>query len=123
MAPLADGRAESPPESVLRLRWIEVLVFRPTPQFEVWDGGQFLARLDLASEELRWAAEYDGDEWHSSPEQRTHDRARRELCEQRANWLITPFRKENLFGRHQNAERLLRVGAADARSRFGIRLP
>jgi len=123
MAPLADGRAESPPESVLRLRWIEVLVFRPTPQFEVWDGGQFLARLDLASEELRWAAEYDGDEWHSSPEQRTHDRVRRELCEQRANWLITPFRRENLFGRHQNAERLLRVGASDARSRFGIRLP
>ena len=110
-----DGTARGRPSGiaprvVLRLRWIEVLVFRPTPQFEVWDGGEFLARLDLASEELRWAAEYDGDEWHSSPEQRTHDRARRELCEQRANWLITPFRKENLFGRHQNAERLLRVG-------------
>lgn len=123
MVPLADRRAESPPESVLRLRWIEALLFAPIPQFEVWDGGEFLARLDLASEELRWAAEYDGDEWHSSPEQRAHDRARRELCEQRADWLIKPFQKENLFGRHQNAERLLRVGAAEARARFGIRLP
>lgn len=123
MVPLADGRAESPPETVLRLRWIEVLVFVPIPQLEVWHGGEFLARLDLACEELRWGAEYDGAEWHSTPEQLVHDRERRALCERRADWLITPFRKENLFGPKQNAEQLLRVGAAEARSRFGIRLP
>ncbi len=123
IAPLADGRAESPPESVLRLRWIETLQFAPIPQFEVWQDHTFLARLDLASEELRWGAEYDGAEWHSSPDQQAHDRERRQQCEQRARWLITPFRKENLFGPHQDAERLLRVGAAEARARFGIRLP
>lgn len=123
MALLADGRAESPPESVLRLRWLETLLFEPIPQFEVWVGDEFLARLDLASEDLRWGAEYDGAEWHSSPEQLAHDRARREVCEQRASWLVTPFRKENLFGPTQDAERLLRVGAAEARARFGIRLP
>ena len=123
MVPIADGRAESPPESVLRLRWIEVLVFEPIPQFEVWAGGEFLARLDLAREELQWGAEYDGDEWHSTPEQLAHDRARRTLCKERADWLITPFRKENLFGPTQDAGRLLRVGADEARSRFGIRLP
>ncbi len=123
MVVVTDGRAESPPESVLRLRWIEVLVFAPTPQLEVWDAGDFLARLDLANEEWRYGAEYDGVEWHSSPEQQVHDRERRGLCEQRADWLITPFEKENLFGPTQNAERLLLTGAADARRKFGIRLP
>lgn len=123
MAPLTDGRAESPPESVLRLRWIEALSFAPCPQFEVWEGGDFLARLDLANDELRYGAEYDGAEWHSSVEQRDHDRARRALCAQRAGWLITPFVKENLFGPHQNAEHLLRQGVADARRNHGLRLP
>lgn len=123
MAPLADGRAESPPESVLRLRWLDCLVFAPTPQVEVWDAGEFLARLDLANEEWRFGAEYDGIEWHGSPEQQAHDRERRELCEQRADWLIKPFTKENLFGPRQDAERLLVAGAAEARSKYGIRLP
>ena len=123
MAPLADGRAESPPESVLRLRWIECLAFTPTPQLEVWEAGEFLARLDLANEDWRFAAEYDGAEWHESPDQQSHDRERRELCERRADWLIKPFSKENLFGPSQDAERLLMAGATEARSKYGIRLP
>ncbi len=122
MAPLADGRAESPPESVLRLRWIETLSVAPTPQLEVWVSGEFLARLDIGNEDWRFGAEYDGAEWHSSPEQQEHDRKRRGLCEQRADWLIKPFTKQNLFGPKQDAERLLIVGAADARRKFGIRL-
>ncbi len=123
MVPLTDGRAESPPESVLRLRWIEVLMFLPTPQLEVWDGSDFLARLDLANKEWRYGAEYDGIEWHSTPEQQAHDRERRKLCEKQAGWLITPFTKENLFGRGQNAEQLLIAGAAEARQKLGVRLP
>ncbi len=121
MAPLADGRAESPPESVLRLRWIEAGLPTPFPQYELWHSGEFLARLDIANEELGYGDEYDGDEWHSSPEQRAHDRNRRALCEQRANWLISKFVKRNLFGINQNAERLLREGAAEARRRRGLR--
>jgi hypothetical protein len=122
MVPLADGRAESPPESVLRLRWLEVLMFLPRPQLEVWQGGDFLARLDLGNEEWRYGAEYDGAEWHSSPDRQAHDRARRELCRDRADWLITPFAKENLFGPKQDAEQLLLQGAAEARRRAGRRL-
>ncbi len=119
MAPLADGRAESPPESVLRLRWIEVNLPAPIPQLEVWDGADFLARLDLANEELRFAAEYDGAEWHASPEQQAHDRARRRAAQDRADWWIRPFVKENLFGPTQNAERMLIEGAAEARRKAG----
>ena len=59
IAPLADGRAESPGESVLRLRCIECGL-KVEPQVEVWVGGFLVARLDLASVELLLAVEYDG---------------------------------------------------------------
>lgn len=121
-AQYVDGRAESPPESVLRLRWIEVGLPTPQPQLEVWADGQFLARLDLANEMLRFAAEYDGAEWHSSPEQLEHDRDRRRDVEEH-DWLVQPFTKDNVFGRAENAHQLLVAGVDEARRRFGIRLP
>lgn len=117
IAPLADGRAESPPESVLRLRWIEAHLPTPVPQVEVWQAGRFLARLDLGNEELRFAAEYDGEEWHSTPEQLDHDRERRGDVESETDWVVLPLRKENLFGPSQDVEVLLRRGAAAARQR------
>lgn len=117
VAPHTDGRAESPPESVLRLRWIETCLPVPVPQYEVWSDGDFLARLDLANADLRYAAEYDGAEWHSSPGQLERDRARRALVREREGWHITPFTKENLFGPHQDADRVLRREIAEARHR------
>lgn len=123
VAPLADGRAESPPESVLRLRWIEAHLPTPIPQIEVWHGGEFLARLDLGNEDLRFAAEYDGAEWHSTPEQLEHDRTRRAAASEHGNWHVIAIRKENLFGRQADAEQLLATGVVAARRRFGIRLP
>ncbi|GAA3832123.1 hypothetical protein [Nocardioides panacisoli] len=116
-----DGRAESPPESVMRLRWIETHLPYPTPQIEVWDGPDFLARLDLGNEESRYAAEYDGAEWHSSPEQRAHDRRRREVARERGEWVIDAFVKEDLWGPTAHIERRLREGAARAALRFGRR--
>lgn len=121
MAPLADGRSESPGESVLRLRWIECNLPTPIPQLEVFRGAQFLARLDLANPELRFGAEYDGDEWHSSPAQQEHDRGRRaEVADE--GWLIRPFTSENVFGLQSNCEQLLITGAREARQRFGRRI-
>jgi len=106
VAPLVDGRAESPPESILRLRCVEVGL-PVTPQVEVYDGDRFIARLDLADEDLAYALEYDGEEWHGSPDQQRHDRDRRaavrELgCEV---WEVT---KELLFSRDDVVGRLLR---------------
>ena len=40
LAPLADGRAESPPESILRLYWIDAGLPWPLPQLEVWVDGE-----------------------------------------------------------------------------------
>ncbi len=52
LAPLADGRAESPPESILRLYWIDAGLPRPVPQLEVWVDGLLIARLDLGNLEI-----------------------------------------------------------------------
>lgn len=123
LAPYADGRSESPGESVLRLRWIEVNLPTPIPQYEVWDGGQLVARLDIANPDAHFAAEYDGEEWHSSEEQRSHDHARRRAVEERGGIHVVAFRKENLFGPQQDAEGLLLAGAAEARRRYGPLLP
>jgi hypothetical protein len=113
-APLADRRAASPGESVLRLRWLGTGLPRPTPQLEVWVDGVLIAILVLGHHDLRYATEYDGEEWHSSPEQREHDRERREAVQQRG-WVVDPFTKQNVFGRHANATEILLAGAARAR--------
>jgi len=106
VGPLADGRSESPGESVLRLRCHENGL-QMTPQVEVQRGDGRLARLDLANEELRAAVEYDGVEWHSTPSQVQHDRSRRaDLAD--TGWDIAVFGKELVFGRARECDRVLR---------------
>lgn len=62
---LADGKAESPPESWVRLLVVEAGFPLPVTQYEVVDGnGRVVYRLDLAWPELRIALEYDGVEAH-----------------------------------------------------------
>jgi hypothetical protein len=82
IAPLIDGRAESPPES-----WVRLLIIRgdlPTPDLQipvVDDTGIVVARADLGYESLKVDIEYDGEEFHSSPSQREKDMARDALLE------------------------------------------
>ena len=65
MIALADGRAESPMESRLRVRLVLAGLPRPQVQYEIRDDrGRFVARLDLAWVEQKVAAEYDGA-WHA----------------------------------------------------------
>ncbi|MEV4730913.1 hypothetical protein [Saccharopolyspora sp. NPDC049426] len=66
--PYLDGRAESVPESVLRVEFV-LRGMHPVPQLEVFDGDRFVARLDLAFEEAEVAAD---------PAQAEHDRVRRD---------------------------------------------
>jgi very-short-patch-repair endonuclease len=72
---LADGRAESQPES--RLRVILALAgLPPVPQHVVrGPRGEFLARVDLAYPDLCLAVEYDGA-WHAEDGQFARDRTR-----------------------------------------------
>jgi hypothetical protein len=105
VAPLADGRSESPGESVLRLRCIEVRL-PVTPQVEVRRSGLLIARVDLGNLFLKTAVEYDGEEWHSSPEQLRHDRLRRrDLVED--DWLVGAFTKSEVFNPRRPADFML----------------
>lgn len=122
LAALADGRAASPGESVLRLRWIDCGLPRPELQVKVWRSGALIAVLDLGHEELRYAAEYDGAEWHSSPEQVQHDNERRtEVSDE--GWLIDVFRRDHVYGPHRTCDETLRNGIADARRQFSSSAP
>lgn len=115
LAPLADGRAQSPGESVLRLRWHDCGLPWPQLQVEVWVGGTLIAILDIAHEDLRFAVEYDGAEWHSSPDQRAHDTQRR-WSVSRQRWVVMPFVAANVFGRHRDCDAMLRAGVLEARN-------
>jgi very-short-patch-repair endonuclease len=72
--------------------------------------------LDLGIEELRYAVEYDGAEWHG-PEQREHDRRRRRYLREVRGYLIDVLRAENIHGPHQDADLVIRRGIARARAR------
>lgn len=74
---VADGRAESPTESALRVLLSRTALPAPVPQHVLrTDGGRFIARVDLAWPVRRVAVEYDGL-WHNrSDEQFQADRAR-----------------------------------------------
>ena len=72
---LADERAESPPESVLRVL-LRSAGLAPVPQYVVRDSeGRFVARVDLAFPALQLAVEYDGA-WHGQPGELARDRRR-----------------------------------------------
>jgi hypothetical protein len=118
LAPLADGRAESPGESVLRLRWLDCTSLpSPTPQVRVLsNAGAEIYRIDLAVEEIRFGVEYDGELWHSTDEAITHDAQRREWLRRERGWAIEAVRKANLFGATRDIEGILYEGMASART-------
>ncbi|PRY51956.1 T/G mismatch-specific endonuclease [Geodermatophilus tzadiensis] len=72
---LADGLAQSPPETRLRLLLHRSGLPRPVAQYEVRSGGRFVARVDFAWPEHRLALEYDGA-WHGAPDELPRDRRR-----------------------------------------------
>ncbi|GAB10519.1 hypothetical protein GOARA_058_00020 [Gordonia araii NBRC 100433] len=77
LAPLIDGRAESPQESCLRLLMIRGDLPEPDVQIPVADeNGRVFARPDLGYEALKIGIEYDGEEFHSAPWQQERDALR-----------------------------------------------
>ena len=85
---LVDPRAESQPESWMR----EVLdaheFAMPTPQYWVVEDGLPAYRLDLAYEHAKVAIEYDGEEFHTSDEDRERDEKRRAWLRERGWYVI-----------------------------------
>jgi hypothetical protein len=104
---LADSRAESPPESRVRVALtvaaMTVGLPAPVPQFIVLDhDGYFLARVDLAWPDWRFAIEYDG-QWHADRQQLSRDRQRIRALNA-AGWYVYPVTNDDL----RDLDRLVR---------------
>jgi hypothetical protein len=116
LAALADARAESVAESVLRLHWYEAALPRPEPQWWIFDDygvGRF--RLDLALPEARFAAEYNGEEHHSLPPDEEDDAVRLAWLTEERGWHIEVFTKVDLFVPGADPAPRLRRGLVVAR--------
>ncbi|MQA32786.1 hypothetical protein JD78_00014 [Modestobacter roseus] len=104
---LADGLAESPKETELRLLVHRSNLPRPVAQHEVRRDGRFVARVDFAWPDRRLAVEYDGL-WHRDPRQFGDDRERLNRLTA-AGWRVVFVTARDL---HRPAELLARIAAA-----------
>jgi hypothetical protein len=88
-----------PTESVMETRLLQALraggLPEPTVQYEVWQGGAFVGRVDAAYRDERIAIEYDSDEFHSGRSATRRDRSRRHALIA-AGWLPIDVGPEDL---------------------------
>ncbi|MBN3509948.1 Transcriptional regulator, AbiEi antitoxin, Type IV TA system [Mycobacterium sp. 88mf] len=89
LLPHADGRAESPMESEMRLVFIDWGLPTPELQYEIVDRHGQLWRVDFAWPECRVAAEYDSMDWHANPVAVKHDRMKSARL-QEIGWISVP---------------------------------
>jgi len=118
LVPLADARAESMPESALRLHGHDAGLPPLTPQ--VWVEGR--RRVDLGIPEIRYGAEYLGEAFHTSEEQRAADDERTAWLVDRS-WVLDGFWKQDVYGRHADPAAVMRRGIARARTQLAAWRP
>jgi hypothetical protein len=118
LVPLGDPKAESQPESALRLHWHEAEL--PWPETQIWvhDGDVPRFRIDMGHEETGYGAEYFGEEWHGEDRQE-HDEDRIRWLEDQ-HWVIDVFLKDHVYGQDPAGLRL-RHGFQRARRQLGLR--
>ena len=116
LAPLGDRRAESVAESAVRLSWIDAGL--PAPELQVWvadDDGRDVFRLDLGLRSVRFGAEYDGAEFHTSPSDVAADIERRRWLQEERGWTIVVLTQQDVYGPARRPVDLLVEGFAEAR--------
>jgi hypothetical protein len=104
--PLVDGGAASPKETWLRLLLIDAGFPRPVTQIPVSDGWRPVRVLDMGWEDLKVAAEYDGDQHRTDRKQYVKDiRCQHRL--QRLGWIVVRViaedRKDDIIARVDEA--------------------
>jgi hypothetical protein len=105
--PLMDSGAESPQETVARLVLIDAGLPPPKTQFNVFDKfGQFVARLDMAYDEVKAGIEYDGPQHWSDPAVRQRD-IDKQFALNELGWLIIRVSRDLL--RYRRATYVARV--------------
>lgn len=120
LAPLVDGRSQSPGESILRLRWLDLGL--PAPQLQIAvPGPRGTCYLDLGLVVLRFSAEYDGEEFHGE-DRRAEDEERRGFLSRKGGWVFVVARKCHLFGAFRDIDETLVRSYLDARSSLPRRL-
>jgi hypothetical protein len=124
IAPLGDRRAQSPGESALRLHWYDAGLPKPEPQFTIHDDrGVGIYHLDVPLPEIRYAAEYDGEEFHTEDADVEHDEERRSWIRRERHWTIDAFRKEAVYGRRTDITEKLQAGYLAAKKAVSIWIP
>lgn len=116
LAPLGDPNSESVGESGLRLHWHDAGL--PRPELQYWvcaDSGVPTYRLDISLPEVRYAAEYDGEEFHTKPKDQEYDAERVAWLQDNRDWKIDPFTKIEVYGRDPSPVPQLQAGFAEAR--------
>ena len=97
LIPLSRPEVDSQPESWIRIDIHDEGLPMPESQVWVWVDGWGRAKIENAYPHLRIAVEYDGEEFHSSDDDRARDAARRAAL-RRAGWVIIVVRREGLTG-------------------------
>jgi hypothetical protein len=95
VASLADGGAQSPPESQLRVKLVLEGLPRPVTQYSVRVPGGLVLHPDLAWPDYRVAAEYDG-RWHGEDDRLDLDRDRLNNLV-KAGWLVIHVTSRGLY--------------------------
>ena len=123
LLPLADPRAESMPESALRLHGVDAQIPEMLPQFWVHDAsGIPVYRIDLANPELQYGAEYKGERFHLGEQQQAEDDERESWLDDEG-WVIDSFWKDDLYGPRADPGAKLWSGILNARERIGAWRP
>lgn len=91
----AREHVESPKETETRVMLVDAGLPEPAVQFEEWEGGRCLARLDLAYPELKIAIEYEGDGHRTDRTQWRRDIARQRELEARG-WIVIRLTQDDL---------------------------
>jgi hypothetical protein len=104
---LADGLAESPQETRLRLLLHQSPLPRPIAQYSVREGTRFVARVDFAWPDAKVAVEYEGM-WHGRPQQVARDRRRLNQLTA-AGWTVVFVTAADL---HDPVQVIARIAAA-----------
>ena len=114
---LADGRAESPPETLARLLLLPCLPGLE-PQVELFDEvGQVLARFDLGDRSVRLAVECDGKAAHAGEAMVAKDRRRDRRTEahgwrtERVTWYELRRQQSAVVRRLRDVHAALRTGS------------
>jgi hypothetical protein len=112
---LADGRAESPMETRLRLLLHDAGVPAPHPQFEIHDfGGRLIARVDLGWPAAKVAAEYEGDH-HRERDQYRRDVTRYNALRD-AGWTVFRFTANDVLRRARHTALMVAAELAKRRA-------